>query len=207
MAQPAHKHHTRTFGELTFAEQAKSISASINNLQNSMSHHIKISPKPDETRKKCLQQLHRCLGRLLHATLIIFCLVIVGGCGDESTRPEVEAFRQSLFKTRADLQVGISKSGYADDLRALKLRYDEATRVVSAQAQSKEPVKSYIEAYNHYMQAYEIQQISDSKDRNLSLMSPSELDDWPHKAMRLRQEIGNHISKAGEILDQIESKR
>ena len=36
-----HKNDTAEFGELTFAEQAKSISATIMNLEAAIDHHIK----------------------------------------------------------------------------------------------------------------------------------------------------------------------
>ncbi len=39
MSEPRHQGDTKTFEELTFAEQAKSITATINNLQNAMTKY------------------------------------------------------------------------------------------------------------------------------------------------------------------------
>jgi hypothetical protein len=54
MTRRRHKGDTRTFGELTYEEQAKSITASINNLQNAIMHHIKhaAASRRDQTREK-----------------------------------------------------------------------------------------------------------------------------------------------------------
>lgn len=54
----------KEFRELTFAEQAKSITATINNLQAAIEHHIEHSPKRQETAEKCLAQLDRFRERL-----------------------------------------------------------------------------------------------------------------------------------------------
>jgi hypothetical protein len=59
-----HKSDTREFLSLTFAEQAKSITASIDSLQELIEHHIEHSPQPQETIKICLGQLDRLLARL-----------------------------------------------------------------------------------------------------------------------------------------------
>lgn len=62
-----HKDHTRTFSELTFQEQAKSITATINNLQRAINYHIRnsSSSRRNQTRNKCLKQINRLMGRLL----------------------------------------------------------------------------------------------------------------------------------------------
>ena len=61
-----HKQDTKTFDELTFDEQAKSITATINQLQRAIRSHVKKVPsKSKTTQKKCLKQLNRLLGRLL----------------------------------------------------------------------------------------------------------------------------------------------
>jgi|APSaa5957512576_1039674.scaffolds.fasta_scaffold48114_2 hypothetical protein len=65
MSEPRHQGDTKTFGELTFAEQAKSITASINNLQSAIEHHISNAPDSTETRRKCNDQIQRLLNRLL----------------------------------------------------------------------------------------------------------------------------------------------
>ena len=62
-----HKNHTRDFSELTFQEQAKSITATINNLQRAINYHIRNAGpnKRNSTRIKCLRQINRLMGRLL----------------------------------------------------------------------------------------------------------------------------------------------
>jgi predicted Zn-dependent protease len=55
---------TKEFRELSFAEQAKSITATINNLQAAIEHHVAHSPRRLETIEKCLAQVER-LGRRL----------------------------------------------------------------------------------------------------------------------------------------------
>ena len=59
-----HKGDTKEFRELTFAEQAKSITAAINNLQAAIEHHVKHSPRRMETIEKCLAQVDRLSRRL-----------------------------------------------------------------------------------------------------------------------------------------------
>ncbi len=59
-----HKGDTKEFRELTFAEQAKSITASINNLQAAIVHHVHHSPRREATKAKCLGQVRRLLDRL-----------------------------------------------------------------------------------------------------------------------------------------------
>lgn len=61
---PAHKGDTKKFDELSFAEQAKTITAEINNLQAAISHHIAHSPRQPATKAKCLAQVARLLARL-----------------------------------------------------------------------------------------------------------------------------------------------
>ena len=70
MATRRHKGDTKTFAELTYEEQAKSITASINNLQNAIVHHIQHAParRRSETKAKCLGQVTRFLGRLVDKT-------------------------------------------------------------------------------------------------------------------------------------------
>ena len=62
-----HKGDTKEFRELTFAEQAKSITATVNNLQAAIEHHIAHSPRRQEAIEKCLAQVDR-LRQRLHAT-------------------------------------------------------------------------------------------------------------------------------------------
>jgi len=60
-----HKNSTKQFSELTYEEQAKSINALIINLQRSIIFHYENSPNQEETKKKCLSQINRLMGRLL----------------------------------------------------------------------------------------------------------------------------------------------
>jgi len=62
-----HKNHTKTFRELTYQEQAKSISATVINLQRAINLHIRNANqnRQNETRIKCLRQINRFMGRLL----------------------------------------------------------------------------------------------------------------------------------------------
>ena len=62
---PAHKGETRKFDELTFSEQAKSITAMINNLSRAIRSHVRSAENPGETKKKCVLQIYRFLGRHL----------------------------------------------------------------------------------------------------------------------------------------------
>lgn len=62
---PRHKQFTKHFHELSFDEQAKSITATINNLQNAIFHHVEHSKKKTEVKNKCILQAYRFLGRLL----------------------------------------------------------------------------------------------------------------------------------------------
>lgn len=71
MGKPRHKQDTKTFAQLTFAEQANSINAQITVLQRAIIHHVngcKTSKKRSEVREKCLAQVNRLLGRLLDKT-------------------------------------------------------------------------------------------------------------------------------------------
>src|SRR5689334_14622660 len=80
MSNPSHKRRTKEFRDLTFAEQAKSITAEINNLQSAIKHHVHHSPRPaPQTRDKCLRQIDRLLGRLrsnLPAILLLACVLV-----------------------------------------------------------------------------------------------------------------------------------
>lgn len=59
-----HKHDSRTFAELNFAEQARSISAIILQLQRSIEHHSKNPKARPDTRLKCIRQVTRLLLRI-----------------------------------------------------------------------------------------------------------------------------------------------
>jgi hypothetical protein len=58
------KGNTKEFRELNFAEQAKSITAMINNLEAAIEHHVGHSPRRLETIGKCLAQVDRLRQRL-----------------------------------------------------------------------------------------------------------------------------------------------
>ncbi len=70
MAKPRHKGDTKTFEQLTYEEQAKSINATIVQLQQAIFFHIEnAKTKKSHARKKCLLQVNRLLGRLVDRTL------------------------------------------------------------------------------------------------------------------------------------------
>jgi hypothetical protein len=58
------KGDTKEFRALSFAEQAKSITATINNLQAEIEHHAKNSPRPLQTIEECMAQVDRLRRRL-----------------------------------------------------------------------------------------------------------------------------------------------
>ena len=58
------KGDTKEFRALSFAEQAKSITATINNLQAAIELHAEHSPRPLETIEKCFPQIDRLRQRL-----------------------------------------------------------------------------------------------------------------------------------------------
>ncbi|EKD28745.1 MAG: hypothetical protein ACD_79C00224G0003 [uncultured bacterium] len=60
-----HRSDSATFEELTFAGQAKSITAQINVLQRAIFQHVSISKTQVETKKVCYKQINRLMGRLL----------------------------------------------------------------------------------------------------------------------------------------------
>jgi len=64
MATPRHKKDTKKYSDLSFDEQAKSINASIVNLQRAIRFHISASSNQNETRIKCIQQISRLLSRI-----------------------------------------------------------------------------------------------------------------------------------------------
>ncbi len=59
-----HNGDTKEFRDLSFADQAKSITATINDLQAVIAHHIEHSPQQMETIDKCLAQVNRLRQRL-----------------------------------------------------------------------------------------------------------------------------------------------
>ncbi|MEI8315434.1 MAG: hypothetical protein WCG79_08295 [Verrucomicrobiota bacterium] len=64
MGRKRHKRDTQEFGEETFADQARTITATINNLQRAIQRHIAGSTNPLRTSAKCLNQLQRLISRL-----------------------------------------------------------------------------------------------------------------------------------------------
>jgi hypothetical protein len=58
---------TKEFRALSFAEQAKSITATIHNLQAAIEHHVEHSPRRPETIQTCLAQVDRLRHRLRKA--------------------------------------------------------------------------------------------------------------------------------------------
>ncbi len=62
---PAHSDETKEFGELSYAQQASSITAMLNNVEAAIGHHVRHSPRnPAETGAKCIAQVERLLARL-----------------------------------------------------------------------------------------------------------------------------------------------
>ena len=59
-----HKGSTKAFGELSFTDQASSITARINKLQTAIEHHVEHSPRRQETIEKCLAEVDRLRQRL-----------------------------------------------------------------------------------------------------------------------------------------------
>lgn len=59
-----HNGDTEEFRELSFAEQARSIAAAIDNLQAAIEHHVEHSAHRTETVEKCLAQIDRLSHRL-----------------------------------------------------------------------------------------------------------------------------------------------
>ncbi len=68
MAEKRHKDDTATFEELTFAEQAKSITAQLNTVQRAVRAHIRRAGAEGKDRAavlaKCRDQVQRLLDRL-----------------------------------------------------------------------------------------------------------------------------------------------
>ena len=65
MSVPQHgKNREKRIEELTFSEQAKSITATINNLAAAIRRHVRTSPMPGATQEKCRQQIVRLLSRI-----------------------------------------------------------------------------------------------------------------------------------------------
>ena len=65
MNTPRHKKDTLPFPKLTYADQARSISATVLQLQRAIECHSKNPKATADTRIKCINQVHRLLGRLL----------------------------------------------------------------------------------------------------------------------------------------------
>jgi hypothetical protein len=59
MAVKRHKGGTEPFDRLSYQEQAKSITAMLNNLKNAIKHPIEHSPRRIHTRTKCVRQAQR----------------------------------------------------------------------------------------------------------------------------------------------------
>jgi hypothetical protein len=114
MSIPAHKGDTKGFSELTFAEQAKSITASINNLQSALVHHVQHAPNPKAARKKCLRQIHRLAGRLLERMLlVVLMLSIITGCDKSNETSSATADPVAGFKSFSKKLIPRLKSSYA----------------------------------------------------------------------------------------------
>ena len=64
MTARRHRRDTRTFHELTFQEQAKSINAQLSTLTRAVRVHILRSKDAEKTRAKCIAQVHRLRERI-----------------------------------------------------------------------------------------------------------------------------------------------
>ena len=61
----AHSGDTKDFPELTYAQQASSITAMLNNIEAAIEHHARHSPHGSaEAGAKCVAQVERLLARL-----------------------------------------------------------------------------------------------------------------------------------------------
>jgi hypothetical protein len=67
MAIPRHKGDTKTFEDLDFPEQAKSISAQLVNLGRAIRRHAKHEDATNDTGAKCVEQVRRFQVRLATA--------------------------------------------------------------------------------------------------------------------------------------------
>ena len=62
---PAHSGDTKEFGELSYAQQASSITAMLNNIEAAIEHHARHSPHGSGAAgAKCVAQVERLLARL-----------------------------------------------------------------------------------------------------------------------------------------------
>lgn len=67
MAIPRHKGDTKTFEDLDFSEQAKSISAQLVNLGRAIRRHAEQRGATSDTGAKCVEQVRRFEARLAKA--------------------------------------------------------------------------------------------------------------------------------------------
>jgi hypothetical protein len=67
MATPRHKGDTKTFDELGFSEQAKSIAAQLVNLGRAIRRHAIHQDAASDTGSKCVEQVRRFHARLATA--------------------------------------------------------------------------------------------------------------------------------------------
>ena len=152
-----------------------------------------------------MAQVHRLLLRLIDCIAIVALMFLLSSCGDNvKERPEVREFRQALFKMRADLDVGINKLQQSENIRLLKLKHDEAMRVVPEAERQKDPVKSYLGAYEHYELAYAI---TGQLDQSLESMSLKELGEWEEKSTELHKQQQEHWTKAAELNASMDTKK
>jgi len=62
--EKAHKNNTKTFDELTYAEQAKSINAQIQNLKNQINAHKVIAEKKGKKPNNFVKPIEKMLASL-----------------------------------------------------------------------------------------------------------------------------------------------
>jgi hypothetical protein len=78
VGQPRHKDDTKTFEELSYPEQAKSISSQLINLGRAIRHHaMDREEATEETRRKCLEQVDRFRTRLARRLGFLVSVLVV----------------------------------------------------------------------------------------------------------------------------------
>jgi hypothetical protein len=64
MGKKRHQRDTKTFNELSFQEQAKSLNAQFATLRRAVRAHVRNAKQPDKTLAKCVAQIGRLMTSL-----------------------------------------------------------------------------------------------------------------------------------------------
>jgi hypothetical protein len=85
-AKLRHKNDTKTFQELSFSEQAKSINAQISILNKAVRAHVRRSDSPNNTLLKCIGQLARNINNLSNTLpiILVFTLFLFTYCNSNT---------------------------------------------------------------------------------------------------------------------------